>query len=119
MELMTKQQVIDRMRHIATPADVKHFIRKNSNYFDRKTMSFFGDTMSNFKISKTYSIVKSYDGTKKAAMLVHLYRKQRTSNGAPAGLCASFTAGDDYRLTRAHFEESEVIFNIPLVSVKK
>jgi hypothetical protein len=119
MDLMTRDEVIDKMRHIVTPADVKNFTLQDSNYFDRKTMSFFGDTMGNFRISKTYSIVKSHDGTEKAAMLVHLYRKQKTSKGAPAGLCASFMSGDDYILTRAHFESSEVIFNIPLVSVKK
>ena len=32
-----------------TPSELKYNVRlKNSNFFDRKTMKFFGDTMANY-----------------------------------------------------------------------
>ena len=34
----------------------------DSHFFDKKTMRFFGDTMSNYKIGRQIAVCKRYDG---------------------------------------------------------
>ncbi|WII71766.1 hypothetical protein QJS83_14975 [Bdellovibrio sp. 22V] len=58
----------------------------DSKYFDRDTMKFFGDTMSNFAVSK--DVVETNDGDRIA--VYELRRKAKTHKGAPAGIVAFF-----------------------------
>lgn len=43
MAIVTKD-LIKKM----TPSDIKYYYREDGHFFDRQTMKFFGDTMSNF-----------------------------------------------------------------------
>ena len=58
----------------------------DSKYFDKGSMKFFGDTMSNLAVSK--DVVETNDGTRIA--VYELRRKAKTSKGAPAGVIAYF-----------------------------
>lgn len=58
----------------------------DSKYFDRDTMKFFGDTMSNLKVSKVWALTG--DGVRIQAY--ELRRERDTHKGAPAGHMAYF-----------------------------
>ena len=60
----------------------------DSSFFERETMRFFGDTMSNFSVSKV-TAWNWYDGCEIECYA--LYRKRTTSKGAPCGVLRYFS----------------------------
>lgn len=58
----------------------------DSKYFDKETMKFFGDTMSNLKVSKVWAVTR--DGFR--VQVFELRRERATHKGAPAGVIAYF-----------------------------
>lgn len=51
----------------------------NGHFFDRKTMSFFGDTMSNYGVRANTVNVREYDGNIVECFV--LYRRRATKHG--------------------------------------
>ena len=63
-----------------TASDLKYEIeqhRHESHFFDRKTMQFFGDRMSNYGVRQT--VVKTYD--KAEVPVWELYRRRPVKHG--------------------------------------
>lgn len=63
-----------------TPATLKYHVQNTgSNFFDHKTMRFFGDTMRNYGVTSRPVMVKEYDGTETECW--ELYRRRPTAHG--------------------------------------
>jgi hypothetical protein len=79
-------------------SELKHRIEstgQNRHFFDRKTMKFFGDTMSNFAVDGPVTI---YDWGGDPSQCWHLYRKRATRAGC-AGAGYHFCASTFRRVT--------------------
>lgn len=78
------------MRTIKTPSDLKAAVEEAnpaSRFFDRKTMQFFGDTMSNFGVRRTtittdYNREGKYDQCGHERIAWELYRRRPVKYGA-------------------------------------
>ena len=71
-----------------TPSELKYNVEYSNHepyYFTRRTVKFFGDTMANFGC---YSDKIVDNRTEKPVDVWVLYRKHRTSKGAPCGPCS-------------------------------
>lgn len=62
-----------------TPSDLKwHVEQTDSNFFDRSSMKFFGDTMKNYGVRK--NVISTYSDNAPVEVW-ELYRKRPVKNG--------------------------------------
>lgn len=77
-------------RDLKTVKEIETLSKKGAPYFFKKdTMSWFGDTKSNFKVGKKTTFTNNMG---KKVTVYPLIRKKPTRKGAPAGTVAYFNA---------------------------
>jgi hypothetical protein len=75
-----------------TPSDLKYYVTETgSHFFERSSMKFFGDTMSNYGVRSKPVTVESYSGPVECW---ELYRKRPVKHGLSK---SAFFAVEDYR----------------------